>query len=106
MPAKGKCLISTGLSIALPPHTYGRIAPRSGLASKNFIDVGAGVIDSDYRGELKVLLFNFNESNFEIQRGHRIAQIICEKIILPKVVETTVLDSTDRGSAGFGSTGQ
>ena len=64
---KGKALISTGFQIAIPEGYYGRIAPRSGLASKHFIDVGAGVIDSDYRGEVKVLLFNFSENQFEVK---------------------------------------
>jgi dUTP pyrophosphatase len=59
-------LVSTGLQIALPPNHYGRVAPRSGLASKHFIDVGAGVIDEDYRGEIKVLLFNFGENDFQV----------------------------------------
>uniref|UniRef100_A0A1I8BA63 Deoxyuridine 5'-triphosphate nucleotidohydrolase n=1 Tax=Meloidogyne hapla TaxID=6305 RepID=A0A1I8BA63_MELHA len=65
VPAKGKYLVSTGIQIALPDGYYGRIAPRSGLASKNFIDVGAGVIDTDYRGEIKVLLFNFSDVDFK-----------------------------------------
>ena len=60
VPARGKALIPTGLAFAIPHGNYGRIAPRSGLAVKNFIDVGAGVIDSDYRGEVKVLLFNLS----------------------------------------------
>jgi deoxyuridine 5'-triphosphate nucleotidohydrolase len=62
----GKRLISTGLQVAIPSKYYGRIAPRSGLALNHFIDVGAGVIDADYRGELKVLLFNFGEHDFEV----------------------------------------
>ena len=64
VPAKGKTLIGTGISMAIPVGNYGRVAPRSGLAVKNFIDVGAGVVDSDYRGEVKVLLFNFGETDF------------------------------------------
>ena len=59
--------------MAIPDGNYGRIAPRSGLAAKNMIDVGAGVIDSDYRGEIKVLLFNLSEVDFEIQKNDRIA---------------------------------
>jgi len=59
--SKDKKLISTGISMSIPVGNYGRVAPRSGLAVKNFIDVGAGVIDADYRGEVKVLLFNFGE---------------------------------------------
>ena len=73
IPARGKGLVSTGISMAIPIGNYGRIAPRSGLAAKNFIDVGAGVIDADYRGEVKVLLFNFSEVDFSINAGDRIA---------------------------------
>lgn len=64
IPARGKALVETGIAVAVPEGTYGRVAPRSGLASKHFIDVGAGVIDADYRGEVKVLLFNFSEVDF------------------------------------------
>ena len=73
IPARGKGLVSTGISMAIPVGNYGRIAPRSGLAAKNFIDVGAGVIDSDYRGEVKVLLFNFAEVDFKVVTGDRVA---------------------------------
>lgn len=66
--------------MAIPEGFYGRIAPRSGLACKKFIDVGAGVVDSDYRGEVKVLLFNFSKEDFEVEVGDRIAQIIIEQI--------------------------
>ena len=107
VPARGKALISTGISMAIPTGNYGRIAPRSGLAAKNFIDVGAGVIDSDYRGEVKVLLFNFGETDFKIAQGDRIAQLIIEKYTrtdLEEVVDGD-LDSTERGAGGFGSTG-
>ena len=71
--SKTRQLVSTGISMAIPGGYYGRVAPRSGLAVKNFIDVGAGVIDSDYRGEVKVLLFNFSDIDFEIKKGDRIA---------------------------------
>lgn len=71
--SKDKLLVSTGISMAIPEGYYGRVAPRSGLAVKNFIDVGAGVVDSDYRGEVKVLLFNFSETDFSVKRGDRIA---------------------------------
>lgn len=60
----------------------GRVAPRSGLASKHFIDTGAGVIDADYRGEVKVLLFNFSEVDFTVQQGDRIAQLVLERVSL------------------------
>ena len=108
VPAKGKALIPTGLAMAIPIGNYGRIAPRSGLAAKNFIDVGAGVIDSDYRGEVKVLLFNFGEADFKVQPGDRVAQLIIEKYTRTEIEEVTDgadLDSTERGEGGFGSTG-
>ena len=105
VPSKGKCLISTGLQIELPKGYYGRVAPRSGLASKFFIDVGAGVIDEDYRGELKVLLFNFSDTEFKIKVGDRIAQLICERYTHPLLCEVSSLDETKRGTGGFGSTG-
>jgi len=65
IPARGKALVDTGLSLAIPLGHYGRVAPRSGLASKHSIDTGAGVIDSDYRGPLMVLLFNYSDVDFE-----------------------------------------
>lgn len=76
---RGKALISTGISVQIPIGNYGRIAPRSGLAVKHFIDVGAGVVDADYRGEVRVLLFNFGEEEFKVSQGDRIAQLIIEK---------------------------
>ncbi|KAK6059770.1 dUTP diphosphatase domain protein [Cooperia oncophora] len=77
--------------------THASVCTRSGLAAKNFIDVGAGVVDSDYRGELKVLLFNFGPSDFEF---------ICERIAHCKYEECTTLTDTVRGEGGFGSTGK
>ncbi|CDW79960.1 dutpase putaive [Stylonychia lemnae] len=88
-----KKLISTGIAMQIPVGNYGRVAPRSGLAVKNFIDVGAGVIDADYRGEVKVLLFNFS------------TQLIIEKYTRTDVEEAEILDDTERGEGGFGSTG-
>ncbi|EGR30580.1 hypothetical protein IMG5_128830 [Ichthyophthirius multifiliis] len=99
IPAKGKQLVKTGLSIAVPTGNYARIAPRSGLAWKNFIDVGAGVIDEDYRGEVNVLLFNHSNDDFKI------AQMIIEKITPTIIQEVEELDETLRGEGGFGSTG-
>lgn len=108
VPARGKCLVSTGLQILLPAGTYGRIAPRSGLAWKHHIDVGAGVIDADYRGIVKVVLFNHSEEDFAVTSGDRVAQLIIEQIMTPNVEEVqnaADLDLTARGSGGFGSTG-
>ncbi|OAQ72707.1 dUTP pyrophosphatase [Pochonia chlamydosporia 170] len=105
IPARGKVLVDTDISIAVPAGTYGRIAPRSGLASKHFIDTGAGVIDADYRGQVKILLFNHAETDFEIKEGDRIAQLIIERIYTPEVVEVQELEESVRGAGGFGSTG-
>ncbi|OAF68127.1 hypothetical protein A3Q56_04131 [Intoshia linei] len=85
--AKSRQLIKTDISLEIPPGHYGRVAPRSGLAVRNFIDVGAGVVDSDYRGNLSILLFNFSETDFEVKIGDRIAQLIIEKILICEMVE-------------------
>lgn len=101
----GKALIRTGLKIAIPENTYGRVAPRSGLAVRHGIDVGAGVIDADYRGEVSVLLFNHGKDCYHVHAGSRIAQLILERILTPDVEEVDVLDATERGEGGFGSSG-
>lgn len=101
-----RLIIPTGIAIELPtPNMYGRIAPRSGLAAKHGIDVMAGVIDCDYRGEIKVVLINHSYSDLTIKHGDRIAQLIIERIIYPEVVLALDLDDTLRGTDGFGSTG-
>ncbi|XP_008479744.2 deoxyuridine 5'-triphosphate nucleotidohydrolase isoform X3 [Diaphorina citri] len=105
VPARGKELIKTDISIELPPGCYGRIAPRSGLAWKNHIDVGAGVIDEDYRGNVGVVLFNHSDQDFKVNKGDRIAQLICQRIEYPVLQEVTNLNNTERGAGGFGSTG-
>ena len=98
-------LVDTGIAFTVPYGTYGRIAPRSGLAVKKGIQVGAGVIDRDYTGEVKVVLFNHGEEDFEIKKGDRIAQLIIEKIEMPEIKIVTELLVTERGEGGFGSTG-
>ncbi|XP_054711404.1 deoxyuridine 5'-triphosphate nucleotidohydrolase-like [Uloborus diversus] len=90
VPARGKILAKTDIQIQVPHGFYGRVAPRSGLAVKNFIDVGAGVVDEDYRGNLGVVLFNFGEENFQVSKGDRIAQLICEQICYPDIEEVEV----------------
>ncbi|XP_042199036.1 deoxyuridine 5'-triphosphate nucleotidohydrolase, mitochondrial [Callorhinchus milii] len=105
IPPQDKAIVKTDIQIALPPGCYGRVAPRSGLASKYFIDVGAGVIDEDYRGNVGVVLFNFSKETFEVKKGDRIAQLICERIYYPELEELKNLDETNRGAGGFGSTG-
>lgn len=111
VPAKGKALIYTDIAVMLPQGTYGRIAPRSGLALHRFIDVGAGVIDEDYTGNIGVVLFNFADTDFMVHVGDRIAQLICEKAVIPNIIEASGdYDDNDddddaRGMCGFGSTG-
>ncbi|KAH7627306.1 dUTPase-like protein [Sordaria sp. MPI-SDFR-AT-0083] len=105
IPARGKGLVDTDISMAVPEGTYGRIAPRSGLAAKNYIDVGAGVIDADYRGQVKVLLFNHSDVDFQVKEGDRVAQLVLERIYTPEVVEVQELEESVRGAGGFGSTG-
>jgi dUTP pyrophosphatase len=105
VPARGRKMIKTGIAISVPVGHYGRVAPRSGLTLKNGIDVGAGVIDEDYRGEVCVILFNHSDEEFVVNIGDRIAQLILEKISTLDVEVVNSLDITDRGDGGFGSTG-
>ena len=98
-------LVKTGLSVACPPGTYARIAPRSGLALKQGIAIGAGVVDSDYRGEVTVLIMNTGDKPFQAAPGDRIAQLIVERIANCTVTKVAELPNTSRGEGGFGSTG-
>jgi dUTP pyrophosphatase len=98
-------LIRTGLAVAIPEGFYGRVAPRSGLAIQKGVDVLAGVIDADYRGEIGCLLHNIGEERIELPAQSKICQLIIEKIITPTAVWANHLSETDRGSGGFGSTG-
>ena len=100
-------VVGTDIAIMLPEGTYGRIAPRSGLASIHFLDVGAGVIDYGYRGNIKVVLFNHNSTTpFHVNIGDRIAQLIVEKICTPRLMEVDIVKEAPRGVRGFGSTGK
>jgi|TARA_Y100000361_G_C11157584_1_gene345201 dUTP pyrophosphatase len=116
-------LVSTGISIEIPEGFYGRIAPRSGLACKKGIDVMAGVIDSGYRGEIKVLLINLNFEGYnlkpnafeamfgsankiDIKPGDRIAQLIIEKCYKVDWKKMKTLENSERGQGGFGSSGE
>ncbi|KAG6533566.1 hypothetical protein ZIOFF_007441 [Zingiber officinale] len=100
----GRDLIHTALRIEIPYGYYGRLASRSGLAWKNGIEVGTGVIDSDYRGEVQVLLFNRTNLPIYISQHQKVAQLILEKIAIPEVYEVPHLSHTERGNKGFGST--
>ncbi|CAI4059279.1 hypothetical protein N7582_001331 [Saccharomyces uvarum] len=106
IPAMGQGMVSTDISFTVPVGTYGRIAPRSGLAVKNGIQTGAGVVDRDYTGEVKVILFNHSQKDFAIKKGDRIAQLILERIVEnAQVVVVDSLEESARGAGGFGSTG-
>ncbi|KAH3901015.1 bifunctional dITP/dUTP diphosphatase SCDLUD_002481 [Saccharomycodes ludwigii] len=104
--ARGRGMVSTDVSFTVPLGTYGRIAPRSGLAVKNGISTGAGVVDRDYTGEVKVVLFNHSDVDFEVKKGDRVAQLILERIVEnAEVVIVENLEQSNRGEGGFGSTG-
>lgn len=98
-----RVVVRTGLSVSIPLGFYGRIAPRSGLALDYGIDVLAGVIDGDYRGEILCILINHGDVLVELEAGRRIAQLVVEAIITPQPEWTTDLDNTERGSGRFGS---
>ncbi|CUU05574.1 deoxyuridine 5'-triphosphate nucleotidohydrolase [Candidatus Kryptobacter tengchongensis] len=100
-------LIPTGIAIELPPGYEAQIRPRSGLAINHGITLlnTPGTIDSDYRGEIKIILINLGKKNFTVKRGDRIAQMIISKYAKVEWEETTELNSTKRGSGGFGHTG-
>jgi dUTP pyrophosphatase len=100
-------IISTGLAVSIPKKFEIQIRPRSGLAAKNQISVlnTPGTIDADYRGEIKVILINLGQSNFKIQKGLRIAQMVLCPVIKATLKEVDTLEKTERGTAGFGSTG-
>ena len=103
---RNRAIVKTDIAIQLPLGTYGRISPRSGLAAKNFIDIAGGVIDQGYRGPLGVILVNHNTEPFQVIQGQRIAQLIIEKICMPRLVEVQELNESQRGVGSFGSTGE
>lgn len=105
IPSGGRAAVRTGLAVAIPVGFYGRVAPRSGLAVRQGVDVLAGVIDSDYRGEILCALVNLGEEPFEVEPGARVAQLVVEAIALPRAEWAEDLDETERGAGGFGSTG-
>lgn len=102
-----RVLVPTGLSMAMPAGYEAQIRPRSGLAAKNGIIVlnTPGTIDSDYRGELKIILINLGDEDFDITRDMRIAQMIIAPVVQAQLQETDTLSDTVRGAGGFGSTG-
>ena len=105
IPPSHVAVVDTGIAAQFPNNTYGRIASRSGLALNNYVEIKGGVIDPDYTGNIKVILHNFGTTNFKVKKSDRIAQMILEQYVSPSVQVTTKLDTSDRGSKGFGSTG-
>ena len=103
----GRALVRTGLAMALPPGYEAQVRPRSGLALKRGVTVlnTPGTIDEGYRGEIGVILANFGDSDFVVEKGDRIAQMVIAPVTRAEVVEVGEVDSTDRGAGGFGSTG-
>jgi len=103
VPARGQAIVGTGIAIGLPHNTYGGIAPRSSLAVKHRLMTNAGVIDSYYRAEVKVVLANLGDQPYRMEKGDRIAQLIIEKYDNREPQEVTQLDDTERGDQGFRS---
>ena len=101
-------LISTNISVEIPVGYEIQVRPRSGLAANHSIGIlnSPGTIDSDYRGEVKIILMNFGKENFKISRGDRIAQLIVSKVYIAKMVEVKELNTSSRGKGGFGHTGK
>lgn len=108
IPRGGFGAIPTNLQVEIPQGFEIQVRPRSGLAFKNGIGIlnAPGTIDEDYRGEIKVILFNFGDEDFVIKRGDRIAQLILGKVYRAKIEEANSLSDTARGAGGFGSTGK
>lgn len=108
IPARGHAVVPTGIAISIPQDFVAMVYARSGLAIKHGIGLlnSVGVIDSDYRGEIRVGLVNQFDKDYEIQPNERIAQLIIQPIATPEIVECDSLDDTQRGSGGFGSTGK
>jgi len=103
VPATGQAMVGTGIPIGLLHNIYERIAPRSSLAVKHRLMTNAGVIDSDYRGEVKMVLPDLGDQSYRVEKGDRIAQLIMEKIDHRELQEVVELDDIERGNQGFGS---
>ncbi len=103
-----RAIVPCGFAMALPEGFEAQVRPRSGLAAKHGVTVlnAPGTIDADYRGEVKVILVNHGQHDFDIKRGDRIAQMVVAPVIAVRFAEQETLDATERGSGGFGSTGR
>lgn len=107
IPPGGRALVPTGLAMALPSGYEAQVRPRSGLALKRGVTVlnTPGTIDEGYRGEVGVILANFGNTDFVVEKGDRIAQMVIAPVTRAEIVEVSQVDETDRGTGGFGSTG-
>lgn len=107
VPARGQAMFDTGIIVQMPSDCYGRVAPRSGLSAKHGLGVAAGVVDSDYRSTIRVILVNHTDRDYQVAVGDRIAQLIYERIYIPcpVILSPEELEATERGEGGFGSTG-
>ena len=107
IPSMGRKRIPTGLFLEIPPGYEGQVRPRSGLADRNGITVlnAPGTIDSDYRGEVEVILVNLGSDSFTVKNGDRIAQLLILPVVKAIIIEAEELSRTERGRGGFGSTG-
>lgn len=105
IPPGERRLISTGIAMAIPSGFVGLIWDKSGISNKNGIKTLGGVIDSNYRGEIKIGLHNLSQENFIIEKRSKIAQMLIQPVVQKKLIEVDELDNTDRGQSGFGSTG-
>jgi dUTP pyrophosphatase len=102
----GRAAVPTGVRLQIPPGHVGLVWPRSGLAVRHGIDTLAGVIDSDYRGEVRVVLVNHGDAVFRIAPGDRVAQLLVQRVERAAFTVAAGIDDTDRGGGGFGSTGR
>jgi dUTP pyrophosphatase len=105
LPPGARAAVPTGVHLQIPPGHVGLVWPRSGLALRHGIDTLAGVIDSDYRGEVRVILVNHGEETFRVEPGDRIAQLLVQRVLRVAFVRAQALDDSARGQGGFGSTG-
>lgn len=107
LPSLGRALVPTGLTMAIPPGFEGQVRPRSGLAARHGVTLtnSPGTIDSDYRGEIMVLMVNLGTETFTIRHGERIAQMVIAPVVQATIVQVAHLPDTTRGTGGFGSTG-
>ncbi|HEX9186328.1 MAG TPA: dUTP diphosphatase [Vicinamibacteria bacterium] len=106
IPPGGRAAVPTALRLQIPPGHVGLVWPRSGLAVRHGIDTLAGVVDSDYRGEVRVVLVNHGEEAFRIAKGDRVAQLLVQRVERAAFTSVPEIEDTDRGSGGFGSTGR